>query len=70
MISLQKMKQIDPELSNLPDSELEEIRSSLYESAQLAFDVYWSKKLGSKYPVRLLTSPEDRVTIQTCKRKL
>lgn len=42
---------IDPSLSDLPEEELEELIATLYETAQLAFDVYWSKKHGSKNPV-------------------
>jgi hypothetical protein len=60
MISVEQMLKIDPELSSLSESELEELRSSLYRFAQLAFEVYWTKKHGSKNPVRLFPSLEDK----------
>ncbi len=63
MLSIERMLQIDPELSSLPETELVEIREALYESAQLAFDVYWSRKHGSKYPVGLLTPEIDSATL-------
>lgn len=44
MISLRKMKELDPELEKLSDAELEELRRALYETAQLAFEVWWSEK--------------------------
>ena len=47
MLSTERMRQIDPSLAVLSDSEIEAIRSALYESAQLAFDVYWARKYGS-----------------------
>lgn len=57
MLTLEQMIKIDPELGKLPKPELEAIRDALYEHAQLAFDVYWEKKRGSKNPVRLLPPP-------------
>lgn len=54
MLSLERLRSIDPELERLSDSDVEAIRQALYEAAQLAFDVWW-KKRGSNNPVRLLT---------------
>lgn len=39
---------------NLSDEEIEFVRDALYESAQLAFEVFWQEKYGSKNPVGLL----------------
>lgn len=58
MLSLEKIKEIDPTLAHLSDTELEEVRIALYNAAQLAFDVYWGKKHGSKCPVRSFPSSE------------
>ncbi len=58
MLTLEKMREIDPGLGHLNDTELEQVRSALYDAAQLAFDVYWGKKHGSKYPVRSFPSSE------------
>ncbi len=51
VITVEQMKKIDPDLADMSEIELEELRDALYESAQLAFDVYWAKKNGSKNPV-------------------
>lgn len=56
MLSLEKLREIDPSIAHLSDTELEEIRASLYDSAQLAWEVYVAKKYGSKYPVGLFPS--------------
>jgi len=44
------MRKIDPQLETLSDAEVEELRASFYEIAQLTFDVWWEKN-GSKNPV-------------------
>lgn len=51
MLSVEQMLKIDPELADLSEADLIELQSSLYETAQLAFDVYWTRKHGSKNPV-------------------
>ncbi len=47
----------------ISDEEIEALRSALYDSVQLAFEVYWAKKSGSKNPVGLLPliNSEDTV---------
>lgn len=52
MISLKKCRQIAPELSDMPDEELQKALDSLYELGQLAFDVWVDRNKGSKYPHR------------------
>lgn len=59
MLSIDKMLEIDPELSSMSREELEELRTAMYEVAQLGFDIYWTKKHGSKYPVGLLTDQDE-----------
>ena len=58
-------KKINNELKNLSDDELKEITTAFSELAQLTFDVYWSKKSGSKNPIRLLkpNKPGDTLTL-------
>lgn len=63
MLSIEQMLKIDPDLANLSDADLEELRASLYESAQLAFDIYWAKKHDSKNPIGLLPSSEPDPTL-------
>ncbi|HXF29742.1 MAG TPA: hypothetical protein VN457_07820 [Chlamydiales bacterium] len=63
MLSIQQMLKIDPELVTLSEGELEEVRTAFYDAAQLAFDVYWAKKHGSKNPRGLLTSNTEDATL-------
>jgi hypothetical protein len=58
MLTPAQMRKIDPELAKLSDAELEGIRATLYEMADLAFDVWWQEKGGSKSPVGSFHSPE------------
>lgn len=53
MLSVDKCKNLI-ENTELTDEEVEEIRNSLYELAELTWDIYKDKKYGSKNPVRLL----------------
>jgi hypothetical protein len=63
VLSIEKLKEIDPGLSHLSDADVEEIRDSMYEAAQLAFEVYWSRKYGSKYQVGSFTPSENEATL-------
>jgi hypothetical protein len=65
MISLSKLRRIDPQLANIPDKELEELRRSMYETVELAYDVWNMRREGSKNPVRSLTLPQDEGTLST-----
>lgn len=53
MLAPDKIRKIDPELANLSDIEIEELRAILYEFGQLAFEVWLHKKSGSKNPTGL-----------------
>ena len=59
MLSLEQMIKIDSHLATLTPEELEELRASLYESAQLAYEVWRTKKSGSKNPGGLLSTAKD-----------
>lgn len=48
MISIDKIKEIAPELSHLSDQEIEEVRATLYDMGKLAFDSWWSEKRTSR----------------------
>lgn len=52
------MRQIDPHLNDLSDEEVERVRADLYDLAQLAFDVWWERKQGSKNPVGSFASSD------------
>ncbi len=54
------MLKIDPALAELTDEELFELRDTLYGFAQLAFEAFYIKKHGSKCPVWLFPSEEER----------
>ena len=63
MLTLEKLRKIDPNLAQMSDGDLEALRGALYETAQLAFDAYWEKEDDSKYPVGLLTPEADGATL-------
>ncbi len=64
MISTQKMIQIDPDLAKLSEPEIEELRRAIYDAAQLAFEIYWTKKHGSNDLKRLLAnSPVSGIVV-------
>ncbi len=63
MLSVEQIKKIDPSLADMSESELEKLREALYEVGQLAFDVWWHRKCGSKNPVRAFTDPERHTKI-------
>jgi hypothetical protein len=54
MLTLEDCRKIDPSLRDLTDEQLRQIRASLYDLGQLAFQSWVSKKYGSKIPVGLL----------------
>lgn len=63
MLSTAKMREIDPGLRDLSEEDVAAIQRQLYESAQLAFEVYMTRKHGSNYPERLLTPKEEGGTL-------
>jgi hypothetical protein len=54
MLSLEQIRKIDSNFSNVTDAELIKVRDSLYELGQLIFDDWTINKDGSKYPDRIL----------------
>lgn len=54
MISLKSLRKIDPEMAQLSDEEVKEIREFFYAFGQLIFEDWCEQKYGSKNPVRLL----------------
>lgn len=64
MISLEKIKQIDPKnTTDITDEELIAIRDSFYEFGQLMFDDWHEQKFGSKSPVGSLTNKLEEHTM-------
>ncbi len=64
MISLEKLKRIDPSLSvKFSDEELEKIKSSLYELGQVLFDKWLKEKFNSKNLAALLTNEDNKTKI-------
>lgn len=56
MISLEKLREIEPALEKVSDEELIVIRNLLYAQGQLAFEMWLEGQRGqsgSKYPVRV-----------------
>lgn len=57
MLTIEKCRASLSTESELSDADIESIRDTLYTSAELAFQVYWSdSNAGSKNPLGLLQS--------------
>ena len=63
MLSLEDIRKVDPELADISDAELEEVRATLYELGRLAYDVQVFEKSGSKNPVGSLTVLTNKASI-------
>jgi len=50
MLTIEKIRKLDPSLSSLTETELMEARDILYDIGQLAFEVWKEEKTGSKDP--------------------
>lgn len=64
MLTPEKIKKLTPELADMSEEEILEIRQALYDMAQLAFDVRRYRKGGSKNPIGSFTQPEEGSTIK------
>ena len=69
MIGLDKLRKIEPDIAQLTDSELEEIRQSFYDFGQLIFEDWLEQKFGSKYPIGSFTNEQDKSKIEAWKNK-
>lgn len=67
MLSIKQMIKIDPTLASLSEAELEQLRADMYENVQLAYDVWWTRKGGSKNPVGSFTNPPLSGIVEVCK---
>jgi hypothetical protein len=57
MLSVQECRALLSTESGISDADIESIRDTLYSSAELAFEIYWSdSNAGSKNPLGLLQS--------------
>lgn len=63
MLSVEQMLRIDSSLAAIECNEVEELRQVLYETAQLASELYWLKRHGSKYPVGLFTDTAPKTNL-------
>jgi hypothetical protein len=52
MMSLKRLREIEPKLRDLPDEQVAVIRDRIYEMAHLAYDSYKEHR-DSKFPVGL-----------------
>lgn len=48
MLSLEKIREIEPDLKDMPDDKLEDLRNQLYTLAELALDTYFDDKKEEK----------------------
>ncbi len=53
MISLEKLREIEPALKDMPDKELDHIRDLLYAHAKLALECFFEDKTGAKREVHI-----------------
>ena len=67
MLTTQQMLKIDPELATLSEAELEQLRADMYGMAQLGFDIWWTRKSGSKSPVGSFPKPPIGGIVDVCK---
>lgn len=67
MLSLKELRKIDPDLENVSDAQLRNVRAKLYALGELAFDVWANEKRGpkpvSKNPVGVVTLPDRDITM-------
>lgn len=63
MLELSALRKIDPELSEYSDAQLEEIRTYLYQLAQLSFECWVLEKSDSKNLIGSLTSSQKVVKV-------
>ncbi len=63
MLSLEQLRKLHPRPEEVTDKELQELGSAMAGLAQLAFDVYWHEKSGSKNPVGLFPPKEQGDTL-------
>ena len=63
MLTTEKLKRLDSSLESLSEEELDELRASLYETVQLAYDVWWERRRGSKNPETTFLGDTARATL-------
>ncbi len=66
MISLEQLKEIDPNLAHLSDDEIIEVRASFYDLGTLIFDDWLENGEGSKYPSGVLQRLKEQTKIDVC----
>jgi hypothetical protein len=61
MISIERLKEIDPKLQGKSDEEIIEIRNLLYGLGKLTLETYFESKGSSKFPLRVYGLNNDDV---------
>ncbi len=51
MISLSKLRKLDPGVAHLSDEELKAVRESFYGLGSVIFEDWCEQKFGSKFPI-------------------
>ena len=64
MITPARIRKIDPSLADLSDEELKEVVQKLYELGQLVFEQWLTDGFGSKRPLGLLASEQEKPRIK------
>lgn len=63
VLTIKQILKLDPELEALSEEELVELKDALYETADLAFDVWWLQRKGSKNPFGSLHGQVNVATV-------
>ena len=64
MLSLEKVRKIDPSLADLSDEKLKEVIQKLYDLGQLVFEQWLDDTFGSKRPPGLLANGQNQHKIK------
>ncbi len=60
MLTLEKLRKIDPTFADMSDEELEPIRAELYALGEISFDTWRQETGGFKNPLGLLTESSQK----------
>ena len=63
MISLDRIRELEPSLKNAPDEDVAIIREQLYGLGHLVFES-WQSKSGSKIPMGLRNENDENKAVQ------
>ncbi|MDR3571873.1 MAG: hypothetical protein P4L81_06855 [Candidatus Pacebacteria bacterium] len=66
MLDPEQLRRIDPDLVGMSDEEVEALKADMYETIQLAYDIWWFRKNGSKNPIGSMAQSRDHGIVDIC----